>query len=607
MPLKPKSVTTAADHLYELVKQEKEIAFKDASQRLKVPVKTIEAWATFLEEDGLLSVKYKLTTPYITLPAPRKKKEEPKETQAMFQEKLEELEVKSEIENASELLDSAAEVRSKGEFGILNASSEDLLKKLRKISEFLTSRTELSPQKKTGITDEVNSIERQVENASRLLRSNKFDEANAAYSDLHEKMQKVLEETRQEYKSVKEETGADEKSMQKLLESTYSFLEQGKLEDAEENYNKIKRMFSVFSRKFLSERSDMQDSILKLNRDLAVYSNKIKQQRMRDGNERINQLLKLTNQSIKKRQFSQATSYYISIKKIFELLPHGFLKEKRKLKEEILKVFAQIAREREERLRSMFDSMCKQIDGLLKDVRKQLDENKLKDALETHKTLAGIYSELPHGFMKEKFNLQNRLVAVYNILSFKLEAVTENEMAVETQKILVMLAGMERQTNQDDLDAADRTYSEINNLFKKLPAGFIRAKTELQEKIVEQYEKLLEKMDNKKTTVFKTSTEYLDKMISLAYTKLESGDHDSVNNLYKQIKAAYVKLQPTDVKQRETTRNKILALYRRILGASPMANTEKMQLPARASSAGELHKKIEELKLRSKAQVRLPA
>src|SRR3989338_751697 len=354
MPLKPKSVTTAADHLYELVKQEKEIAFKDASQRLKVPVKTMEAWATFLEEDGLLSVKYKLTTPYITLPAPRKKKEEPKETKAMFQEKLEELEVKSEIENASELLDSAAEVRSKGEFGILNASSEDLLKKLRKISEFLTSRTELSPQKKTGITDEVNSIERQVENASRLLRSNKFDEANAAYSDLHEKMQKVLEETRQEYKSVKEETGADEKSMQKLLESTYSFLEQGKLEDAEENYNKIKRMFSVFSRKFLSERSDMQDSILKLNRDLAVYSNKIKQQRMRDGNERINQLLKLTNQSIKKRQFSQATSYYISIKKIFELLPHGFLKEKRKLKEEILKVFAQIAMEREERLRSMF-------------------------------------------------------------------------------------------------------------------------------------------------------------------------------------------------------------------------------------------------------------
>jgi len=51
MPPKPKSVTTAADQLYDLLQKEKEIAFKDAAKRFNVPVKTIEAWATFLEED----------------------------------------------------------------------------------------------------------------------------------------------------------------------------------------------------------------------------------------------------------------------------------------------------------------------------------------------------------------------------------------------------------------------------------------------------------------------------------------------------------------------------------------------------------------------------
>jgi len=612
MPPKPKEITTAADRLYDLVKREKEIPFKEAAKRLKVSVQTIEAWATFLEEDGILSIKYKFTTPYVTMPVLKKSKsKEYKEPEMKFQDKLVELEVKSDIEKTSELLDNADESRSNGEFGALGRVTDDLLNNLQKIGGFLVSRMELSPQRKTQITKELSSIEKQVGNASKLLKSNKFDEANTAYSELHVRMKNMLEKTRQQYTEVQEETSVDEKSMQKLLENTYNLLAQGKLEEAEENYDKIKQMFGVFSHKFVSERSEMQDNIVKLNRDLAVSSNKIKNQRLQEGTERINQLLKLTNQSIKRRQFPQATAYYMSVKKIFEWLPHGFLKEKRRLKEEILKVFAQIAKEREERLHSKFNLMAKQINGLLKDVRKQLGGGELHEALKTYKTLAKIYAELPRGFMKEKFDLQKGLVAVYNVLSVKLESSTEREIIVKTQKILGMLTNMEHQIHQGSLDAANRTYSEINSVFKRLPAGFISRKTELQGKIIDQYEKLLEKKDENKSTTFKNSAENLDKMVGAAYGKLRSGNYSAADDLYKQIKAAYVKLQPTDIKQRESIRNRILALYRRILMASPSTSAySKIQLPSRPTShesmAG-IHKRIGELKSRSRAQVRLPA
>ena len=97
MPPKPKRITTAADKLYDLVKDKHEISFKDAAQELKVPIQTIEAWATFLEEDELLSIKYKLTTPYLILPTFDKKKAKGKEIKPLFQEKIADMEIKKEM------------------------------------------------------------------------------------------------------------------------------------------------------------------------------------------------------------------------------------------------------------------------------------------------------------------------------------------------------------------------------------------------------------------------------------------------------------------------------------------------------------------------------
>ena len=58
-------VTTDVDKLIELLRAKREISLKEASEILSVTLETVESWARFLEEEGIVSLSYKFTTPFI--------------------------------------------------------------------------------------------------------------------------------------------------------------------------------------------------------------------------------------------------------------------------------------------------------------------------------------------------------------------------------------------------------------------------------------------------------------------------------------------------------------------------------------------------------------
>ena len=68
-------VETEADELIRLLSRIPEISMIEASKQLKVPEATIELLATFLEEEGIVSIQYKLTTPYLSLAKPSARNE----------------------------------------------------------------------------------------------------------------------------------------------------------------------------------------------------------------------------------------------------------------------------------------------------------------------------------------------------------------------------------------------------------------------------------------------------------------------------------------------------------------------------------------------------
>lgn len=58
-------IETGVDKLVDLVKQRGRIALVDAAKELGVSATVIQEWVDFLEEEGIISVEYKLTKPYL--------------------------------------------------------------------------------------------------------------------------------------------------------------------------------------------------------------------------------------------------------------------------------------------------------------------------------------------------------------------------------------------------------------------------------------------------------------------------------------------------------------------------------------------------------------
>lgn len=58
-------ITTAVDSLVKLVKQKGKISLEDASKELGIPQNIINEWASFLDQEKIIYIEYKFTTPFL--------------------------------------------------------------------------------------------------------------------------------------------------------------------------------------------------------------------------------------------------------------------------------------------------------------------------------------------------------------------------------------------------------------------------------------------------------------------------------------------------------------------------------------------------------------
>lgn len=83
---KTEVIETGVDKLVELIKRQKRISIREAAVKLGVSASLVEEWANFLEEEGLIAIDYKVTTPYLVDKVLDKEQVEQKK-QAFYAEK----------------------------------------------------------------------------------------------------------------------------------------------------------------------------------------------------------------------------------------------------------------------------------------------------------------------------------------------------------------------------------------------------------------------------------------------------------------------------------------------------------------------------------------
>jgi soluble cytochrome b562 len=596
MPVKPKRVSTAADELLRLVTQIGEISLKDAAARLHVPIQTVEAWATFLEEDGMLGLKYKLTTPYLV--RPQKKKLEEAGKARVLRGKLDMVEAKNDFVSAQELLSSIAEKQHEGEFGKLQQMYGQLIAKLNSTYEYLATREELDLQTKNALRGTLAAIQKTIESAQKAVSDGKFDLANSIYSQMEEQLNQAVQNIKTSYTRVTKSKELNERGIKELIGEAYASLQSGNLEEAQQAYARLNRMRATLSQSFFSKKNQLEESILKLNKDMSLASHHIMEQRASGLTQSISRALALAIAQVKARNYSVAASQYAAIKKSFSEFPPGFEKQKKMLQARIIALYEHLTVEREKRLSHSFSERGTEVDAAFREADKLLKAGNLALAISAYRKMMAAYANLPPGFLKQKTALQNKIAPLHAALSRYYEANAEIKLGKITQHIRMQLTRMQELLARENLAEARNTYNQLSSVFKSLPDGFLREETGLQVEALNAYERLLAKENVAQHKTLKSADSSVHELLKKTEVALQNGALEQAEALYQQAKRAYTRIPSSDAGQRLAIRNQLLTLYRQLL----MSKSQLMQ----ARAVPEIHSRIQELNQASRAQVKIP-
>ncbi|MBI2549896.1 hypothetical protein HYV83_01820 [Candidatus Woesearchaeota archaeon] len=579
-PHEEEQVRTGADRLLELVKKSREIATAAAAQELGVPIVTVEAWANFLEEDGLVTVKYKLTTPYIAIPeaqAERKKKEEKLVSLA---ENADFRDVKAEIENVPTILSKASEERTSGEFGLLKQTYSSLVTKLRTIHEQLAAEAEITPQKKATLNDSLRALEEGLQEAASNAVSGRFDEASAAYSKLYAQATALSQELKRLYDQVATLHAIQStRDYKDLLGKAYQLMSEGRVEEATELYDKLKFAHENLAKEFIEKKAQMEDDLVKFNKDLSKNVDEINVQKLKAVMRHINVLLSAGRQFLKKGEFNTSESYYLAIKHEYGTLPPGFLEEKKEMQQEVLGFYSALAGQRERAIKKKFDSLIRQIELLTRQVQESLKELNVEQAIRMYRQITQLYNTLPIGFLKEKADLQQKIATLYTAITSMYAQKSLSKLKSTSAEILTLIGIMGRHTEKGELREAEEAYERIRRLYREMPKGFLHEETTLQNQIVNTYEGYLKKAKEMESGHFTSALAGITKLLGEAEQQMKKNDYRSANESYTKLMSVYNTLPAGFITQKTNVRDRVLHLYKAVLAA---ANSEE-QL---ASSGG---------------------
>ncbi len=582
---KPEDVKTGADRLLELVRSSKEIALAEASKQLGVSQATVEAWSNFLEEDGLVSMKYKFTTPYITVPEIAEAKKHKKEISPV--EGLEFNELKGHLESVSEALSKAAAEKQAGEFGMLKQTYASLISRLKATHDTLIEQADITPQKKVQLNEAISAIERNLEISAADASEGNFDQASASYSKLYRQAQDLLGELNKLYEQMVAVHAMEEtKDYKDLITRAYELMSEGRVEEANDLYNRLKFAHENLAKDFNERKRQMEDDLVKLNKDLARSADQSNLQKLDAISKRIMVLVHAGGKFLKQGEFDTAESYYIAIRHEYELLPPGFAEQKKELQQSVLGFYSLLAQQREKSIGKKFGESASQLAYLLKQTQEMLRESRIDEAVRAYKEISRMYKALPAGFLKEKSELQEKILPLHTAIT---SMYTKESVDVQRQKsaqLLELLAQMNAQIEGNQLREAEDSYQQIRQLYKSLPKGFLHEETMLQNQIVEAYERYLTRAKHAESAAITEALSKISALADKAEAALKAKDYNAANTMYLSMISIYSGMPAGFVMQKRQVRERMLHMYKSLLslsgeqgGASWREGNDAIELP----------------------------
>lgn len=483
LPTEEIVVTTDVDRLIELLKKRREISVKDASEELGVPLETVEAWVSFLEEEGLVSLNYKFTTPFVSY----LEHEEAEVVEGTPQEK-------------------------RGGFFLFQEGDTAKEKKAEAPQPEMPSAKIQHPRPGEALVRPSDTAARAKPVVPAPLKAEPPAVPAVTFPPPKPAVSAPLqaEPAAPEQPAVAEEPG----TIRTWIEDAYASIQKGDLHQAQRSYDKVRGHFETIPLENQAERKEVEHNILKLNRDLSLLMKEAALSYANELETEITAKLGILSTQLARGRIGEAERDYAEVESLYDEFPAELLVRKLMLQMEILKQYRDIISRKTRSLAEDYSATVPDIASqgknlgqgafrekeaevrrLLDGVKKQLGEKRALEANAGYQELNRAYYSLPEGFEKEKTSLLLEIYDLHARLVPMLIEQLKQEFKHHAERVVKQLRLAEHYLAKDKMELATDVYSEIVLEFNTLPAGFLEESTELRVRLLSLYKELLIKSD----------------------------------------------------------------------------------------------------------------
>ncbi|RLE38799.1 hypothetical protein DRJ17_02930 [Candidatus Woesearchaeota archaeon] len=561
-------ISTDVDRLMALVKKRKEISIQDASKELGISANTIEAWATFLEEEGMLKIVYSFTKPilkYVEVKkiVPEEIRLEGRAAPELKKEKVEVKEVikKGKVAKVYEIKEPRAEISAERavEHELAAEEVEQELGKEVKLGKEI-KRPKIMKAKPTAtikpvIKPAIKSIKKGVER--KVIKEGPSEE-----------IVKIAKKLKAPQRPSEETKILD--NFTKLFQQAEAAIAKKRFKTAKNLYSKMKQEFQKLPDKFIEKKREYLYDMIKVNKDLFLGVDKALSYEMSVKSAEIDNILKQVKASIKHDDFKQSKKLLEDAKVLFGKLPTGFLKQRSTMEKKLFQLHDSLINLRIKRYSKIMKAKSREIENLLVKAQAAINKRDVKTADTLFSQIKEIFISLPAGFIKERIALEEKILRLHeSLINLKIKYAID-ESSHRLLQIESLLNDADRQIAHKKFDVANRLIEKAKQEFKELPEGFLKKKTEVESRLIKT-------SNNLQSLRYKVETERAHNILKEILTMMRRIDRclrrkqiDLAHEYYSEALVLYNDIPKGFLDMKVDVHVKLSEFYKRILSASDM-------------------------------------
>lgn len=196
----------------------------------------------------------------------------------------------------------------------------------------------------------------------------------------------------------------------------YSFPDAGKKGSIEALENDYLELWGKVSKDRFGWSSSLYADITRagdeIKKALSIMSSKVDNEKTG-----IRRLISSAKNALQNKNYDEALKLYSEITSMRNSIPDAFFEEKKEINREILPFYAELAGQIDIKLTQDFNDSAAKADSLIRGSFSSIGKKDIANAKNFYEKALEIYKNLPHGFLEQKIEMGNNLIALYKELS----------------------------------------------------------------------------------------------------------------------------------------------------------------------------------------------